>query len=347
MELRFRFGVRVDLFNSDFDNWVWDAEGGLGDIVPMGIGVFKQGEYFDVRLACFFTSNFAEDALCTHFDPDALTLLGTTALNGHDVSVALVAGGCPPTYAESPVNTLGSGITPCIRVTANTDINVTSEEATYTFAEAGFRAEQSIMTHRGVNAKSSSSTGAISPMGCGEDAHSMDIGEASASYYTAVPAPPPTFSPPLPPRTPTSEFNDVLPVVFPLPPSPPPPSPPPPSPPPPPPSPLPPSPPPPSPPPPSPLPPSAPPPPSPPLPSPPPPAISKDPHLHFAHGGRADFRGRHGQLYAFFSAPGVAVNLKTEDATFDTKRPSGAVLTVDGSFITEAALPHCLVALLS
>ena len=87
--------------------------------------------------------------------------------------------------------------------------------------------------------------------------------------------------------------------------------------------------------------------PAPPLPSPPPPAISKDPHLHFAHGGRADFRGRHGQLYSFFSAPGVAVNLKTEDATFDTKRPSGAVLTVDGSFITEAALPHCLVALLS
>ena len=87
--------------------------------------------------------------------------------------------------------------------------------------------------------------------------------------------------------------------------------------------------------------------PAPPLPLPPPPAISKDPHLHFAHGGRADFRGRHGQLYAFFSAPGVAVNLKTEDATFDTKRPSGAVLTVDGSFITEAALPHCLVALLS
>ena len=75
--------------------------------------------------------------------------------------------------------------------------------------------------------------------------------------------------------------------------------------------------------------------------------IRGDPHIAFAHGGRADFRGRHGQLYAFFSAPGVAVNLKTEDATFDAKRPSGAVLTVDGSFITEAALPHCLVALLS
>ena len=25
----------------------------------------------------------------------------------------------------------------------------------------------------------------------------------------------------------------------------------------------------------------------------------KDPHLHFAHGGEADFRGRNGQLYSF------------------------------------------------
>ena len=74
---------------------------------------------------------------------------------------------------------------------------------------------------------------------------------------------------------------------------------------------------------------------SPPTP-PPPPAIEKDPHLHFAHGGRADFRGKHGQYYSFFSAPGLAVNLKPEDATFELRQNDGATLTVEGSFITEA-----------
>ena len=62
----------------------------------------------------------------------------------------------------------------------------------------------------------------------------------------------------------------------------------------------------------------------------------QDPHLHFAHGGRADFRGKHGQYYSFFSAPGLAVNLKPEDATFELRRNDGATLTVEGSFITEA-----------
>ena len=42
----------------------------------------------------------------------------------------------------------------------------------------------------------------------------------------------------------------------------------------------------------------------------------RDPHLHFAHGGRADFRGEEGQLYSFLSAPGLAVNVKTENAVF-------------------------------
>ena len=45
-------------------------------------------------------------------------------------------------------------------------------------------------------------------------------------------------------------------------------------------------------------------------------ALEKDPHIHFAHGGRADFRGRDGVYYNFFSAPGLAVNLRTENATF-------------------------------
>ena len=110
-------------------------------------------------------------------------------------------------------------------------------------------------------------------------------------------------------------------------------------------------PPPPVPPPPPPLPPAPPPsPPPPPLPPPPPSPrppsrsaaraaqASKDPHLSFAHGGRADFRGRGGQIYSFFSAPGVAVNLKTEDATFMLRRLGGGRLTVHGSFITEMHL---------
>ena len=42
----------------------------------------------------------------------------------------------------------------------------------------------------------------------------------------------------------------------------------------------------------------------------------RDPHLHFAHGGSADFRGRHNALYNFLSAPGLALNVKTEESTF-------------------------------
>jgi len=68
--------------------------------------------------------------------------------------------------------------------------------------------------------------------------------------------------------------------------------------------------------------------------------MEKDPHIHFAHGGQADFRGRDGQLYAFLSAPGLAVNLKTQDATFDVPNihSSSNTLLVDGSFITEVHL---------
>ena len=80
-------------------------------------------------------------------------------------------------------------------------------------------------------------------------------------------------------------------------------------------------------------------PPSPPSPPPSPRnVVLKDPHLHLAHGGLADFRGRNGRLYNFFSAPGLSVNLKTEDATFPVRRPDGTTLTVDGSFLTEMHL---------
>jgi len=61
--------------------------------------------------------------------------------------------------------------------------------------------------------------------------------------------------------------------------------------------------------------------------------VFKDPHLNFAFGGNADFRGRHGVLYNFLSAPGLSVNIKTEEAIF--KIHDGA-LTVNGSFLTEA-----------
>ena len=37
-------------------------------------------------------------------------------------------------------------------------------------------------------------------------------------------------------------------------------------------------------------------------------------HLHFAHGGTADFKGRHGAYYNFFSAPGFSVSVKTEES---------------------------------
>jgi len=66
--------------------------------------------------------------------------------------------------------------------------------------------------------------------------------------------------------------------------------------------------------------------------------LEKDPHLHFAHGGRADFRGRDGQLYNFFSAPNIAVNLRIENATFELHHPDGSTLVVDGSFVTEMHL---------
>ena len=60
--------------------------------------------------------------------------------------------------------------------------------------------------------------------------------------------------------------------------------------------------------------------------------VKKDPHLAFARGGRADFRGRDGAYYAFLSTPGLQINVRTEEAQFKTFRDA---LTVDGSFITE------------
>jgi len=66
--------------------------------------------------------------------------------------------------------------------------------------------------------------------------------------------------------------------------------------------------------------------------------VEKDPHLHLAHGGRADFRGRDGKYYCFLSAPRLAINVRTEDATFRLHNlyDKGGTLVVEGSFITEA-----------
>ena len=44
--------------------------------------------------------------------------------------------------------------------------------------------------------------------------------------------------------------------------------------------------------------------------------VFKDPHLSFAYGGTADFRGRHNALYNFLSTPRLSVNVRTEEALF-------------------------------
>ena len=60
---------------------------------------------------------------------------------------------------------------------------------------------------------------------------------------------------------------------------------------------------------------------------------SGDPHLHLAHGGVADFRGRNDTYYALLSAPGVHFAAKTTDTDFLLPRPQ----LVHGSFFTAVA----------
>ena len=62
-------------------------------------------------------------------------------------------------------------------------------------------------------------------------------------------------------------------------------------------------------------------------------SVFRDPIVNFAYGGRADFRGKHNALYNFLSAPGLSVNVKTEEAVFFAHH---GVLTVNGTFLTEA-----------
>jgi hypothetical protein len=57
--------------------------------------------------------------------------------------------------------------------------------------------------------------------------------------------------------------------------------------------------------------------------------MCKDPHLSFAYGGGADFRGVPGQLYAFVSSPRTVVNVRIADSLYKLR---GA--TVNGTFIS-------------
>lgn len=75
---------------------------------------------------------------------------------------------------------------------------------------------------------------------------------------------------------------------------------------------------------------------APPPPSPPPAkpgGITGDPHLHFAHGGEADFRGEDGFLYAMLHHSGLAVNALFEACAFFLTSPHN--LKVRGTFVTD------------
>ena len=61
--------------------------------------------------------------------------------------------------------------------------------------------------------------------------------------------------------------------------------------------------------------------------------VFRDPHLNFAHGGRADFRGRHNAVYNFLSLPKISVNVRTEETIFTLH--NGALI-INGTFLTEA-----------
>ena len=64
-----------------------------------------------------------------------------------------------------------------------------------------------------------------------------------------------------------------------------------------------------------------------------------DPHLTFAHGGTADFRGVDGKHFVMLSAPNVQFSMRTNNATHDLKSmdTEWKWKRVDGSFFTEAA----------
>ena len=62
-------------------------------------------------------------------------------------------------------------------------------------------------------------------------------------------------------------------------------------------------------------------------------SLTGDPHLHFAHGGEADFRGEDGGLYAMLHHHDLAVNDMFEACAFFLESPS--FLKVRGTFVTD------------
>jgi len=61
--------------------------------------------------------------------------------------------------------------------------------------------------------------------------------------------------------------------------------------------------------------------------------LTGDPHLHFADGGEADFRGEDGAIYAMLHHSGLAVNALFEKCGFFLTSP--AKLKVIGTFVTD------------
>jgi hypothetical protein len=68
----------------------------------------------------------------------------------------------------------------------------------------------------------------------------------------------------------------------------------------------------------------------------PPVAVTGDPHLSLPHGGGADFRGEHNEIYNFLSAKNLAVNVMTQMADFELHDESSPLHKhVHGSFLTQ------------
>jgi len=61
-----------------------------------------------------------------------------------------------------------------------------------------------------------------------------------------------------------------------------------------------------------------------------------DPHIVFANGGRADFRGSHRASYAFVSSPGYQFAPYFQEADFWYSSPTGLKQLVHGTFMTKA-----------
>ena len=61
-------------------------------------------------------------------------------------------------------------------------------------------------------------------------------------------------------------------------------------------------------------------------------SIMQDPHMRLAHDGEADFRGKQNTLYNYLSAPGLSVNVLTEEALYTLH---DGKLLVNGTYMTE------------